>query len=191
MFKFNKKRIFDCLVSLFLLIFFLPILILIAFSVRVTSKGPILYWSKRIGQDEEIFSMPKFRTMYIGTEEMASHLLVNPAEKITLVGSLLRKFSLDELPQLWSVFIGKMSLIGPRPALFNQDDLILRRRKYSIHDDLPGITGWSQVKGRDLNSIEKKVQLEFEYKQIRSIKVDLNILLLTLIKVIRFNDISH
>ena len=167
-----------------------PILV-IAFMVRLTSKGPALYWSDRVGVGNGIFKMPKFRTMRIDTPAVATHFLENSDEYLTPIGIFLRKFSLDELPQLWSVMKGYMSLVGPRPALFNQDDLISLRTEKGIHKITPGITGWAQVNGRDDLPIPIKVGYDEYYLKNRSFLFDLKILLLTFLKVTRAENVSH
>ena len=185
------KRLFDlcvCLIAAFLLA--LPILI-ISLAVRFTSRGPILYWSDRVGQHNRVFSMPKFRSMRVGTPAVATHLLPDPDSVLTPIGSFLRKSSLDELPQIWSIFKGDMSLVGPRPALFNQNDLIELRTKSGVHELVPGLTGWAQVNGRDELPIPQKVMLDAEYLQRKSFFLDLKILWLTANKVIFRDGVSH
>lgn len=167
-----------------------PIL-LITVAVLFTSPGPALYWSYRIGRRNASFRMPKFRSMRIDTPEVASHMLANPADYLTPIGSFLRRTSLDELPQLWCIIKGDMSLVGPRPALFNQSDLIALRTDAGVHELLPGLTGWAQVNGRDELAIADKVKLDAEYLQKRSLGFDLWILWLTLLKVVRRDGISH
>lgn len=185
------KRIFDLLFALFLTILLgLPILI-VAVVVSCTSSGPILYWSNRVGKCNVIFQMPKFRTMQVGTPAVATHLLSDSRQYLTPVGSFLRKSSLDELPQLWSILVGDMSFVGPRPALFNQDDLIALRTHYGVDKLTPGLTGWAQVNGRDELSIPVKVQYEVEYLQKQSFSFDMKILCLTFLKVVRRAEISH
>jgi O-antigen biosynthesis protein WbqP len=185
------KRIFDILASIFgLLVFSLPFF-LIALMIKLTSRGPIIYWSDRIGKDNAIFKMAKFRTMRVGTPVLATHLLANSGEYLTPLGSFLRKSSLDELPQLWCILIGEMSIVGPRPALFNQDDLIKARTQIGIHLIKPGLTGWAQVNGRDELSINSKVKLDLEYLENQSLSFDLKIIGLTILKVIRKEDVSH
>lgn len=185
------KRFFDILLSLVAaLILFAPI-VLIALAVKLTSRGPALYWSDRVGKDNVLFSMPKFRSMLQNTPAVATHLLVEPAAYVTPIGSFLRKSSLDELPQLWSILKGDMSFVGPRPALFNQDDLVALRTECGAHRLLPGLTGWAQVNGRDELPIPEKVQLDFEYLQRQSFWFDLRILWLTLVKVLRRDGVSH
>jgi O-antigen biosynthesis protein WbqP len=185
------KRIFDLFLCFLLgLIFAIP-LVVIFFAVRFTSSGAVIYWSDRVGRFNKIFRMPKFRTMTVDTPAVATHLLKNPSQYLTPIGVFLRKTSLDELPQLWSVLVGDMSFIGPRPALFNQDDLIQLRTLKGIHTLLPGLTGWAQVNGRDEISIPHKVALDEEYLRQQSIWFDLKILWLTAVKVIRADGVSH
>jgi O-antigen biosynthesis protein WbqP len=185
------KRWFDFFSALVLTIVLgLPMLI-IAGIVRLTSRGPALYWSDRVGQFNRNFKMPKFRSMYLGTPPVATHLLTNPDAYITPVGKFLRKSSLDELPQLWSVLAGDMSLVGPRPALFNQDDLIEARTAAGVQVLRPGITGWAQVNGRDELPISDKVALDAVYLRQRSFLLDLRILWMTLWKVVRREGVSH
>ncbi|MBA3995710.1 MAG: UDP-phosphate galactose phosphotransferase [Candidatus Accumulibacter sp.] len=168
----------------------LPILI-VALAVRLTSPGPALYWSKRVGRNNCIFEMPKFRSMRIDTPAVATHLLQNPDQWLTPIGSFLRKSSLDELPQLWSILKGDMSFVGPRPALFNQDDLIALRTEKDVHELVPGLTGWAQVNGRDELPIPQKVLLDAEYLQRRSFLFDLKILWMTARKVLSKDGVSH
>ena len=168
----------------------LPILIL-GLAVRLTSPGPALYWSDRMGRHNRLFKMPKFRTMRIDTPVVATHLLQNPDQWLTPIGSFLRKSSLDELPQLWSILRGDMSFVGPRPALFNQHDLITLRSEKGIDELLPGLTGWAQVNGRDELPIPKKVELDVEYLQRQSLLFDLKILWLTVLKVLSKGGVSH
>jgi O-antigen biosynthesis protein WbqP len=185
------KRIFDiCLGCTAALILLLPVLLL-GIAVRLTSKGPALYWSDRVGQNNVIFKMPKFRSMRVGTPAVATHLLADARSHLTPIGSFLRNNSLDELPQLWSVLAGDMSFLGPRPALFNQQDLIELRTKFEVHLLLPGITGWAQVNGRDELSVEDKVALDIYYLKNKSFGLDIKILWLTLIKVFRREGVSH
>lgn len=168
----------------------LPIF-LVALLVKLTSPGPILYWSDRVGRNNKIFRMPKFRSMQVGTPAVATHLLKDPGAYLTPIGSFLRKTSLDELPQLWSILVGDMSLVGPRPALFNQHDLIAQRTEQGVHMLLPGLTGWAQVNGRDELPIPEKVRLDAEYMSRRSILFDTKILWLTVIKVLIRDGVSH
>ena len=185
------KRIFDfCLSICFIGVFLFPIA-LIAILIRLTSRGPVLYWSDRVGMGNTIFKMPKFRTMRIDTPAVATHLMQNPDEYLTPIGPFLRKSSLDELPQLWSVLKGDMSFVGPRPALFNQDDLIALRTEKGVHRLVPGITGWAQINGRDDIPIPKKVEYDEYYLKNRSFLFDLKILLLTFFKVTRAENVSH
>ncbi len=185
------KRIFDILlVTMFFIVFFFPMLI-IALLVKITSKGPVLYWSDRVGKHNTIFKMPKFRTMMADTPAMATHLMKNPEQYCTPVGSFLRKSSLDELPQLYSVLKGDMSFVGPRPALFNQDDLIELRTKKGIHKLVPGITGWAQINGRDDLPIPEKVDLDEYYLNNHSLMFDLKTLFMTLLSVIKRQGVQH
>ena len=185
------KRLFDLLLTLFFsIVLALPILV-VAILVRLTSSGPALYWSDRVGRRNIIFKMPKFRTMQVGTPAVATHLLSDSGQYLTPVGSFLRKSSLDELPQLWSILVGDMSFVGPRPALFNQDDLISLRTQNGVDKLAPGLTGWAQVNGRDELSIPVKVQYEVEYLQKQSFWFDMKILGLTFLKVVRRTGVSH
>lgn len=171
--------------------FLLPLIVLIAVLVQLTSSGPVIYWSDRVGRHNKIFRMPKFRSMRVNTPAVATHLLHNPAEWLTPIGPFLRKTSLDELPQLWSILKGDMSFVGPRPALFNQDDLIVLRTDAGVSELLPGLTGWAQINGRDKLSIPEKVKLDIEYLQRRSFAFDLTILWMTFLKVLRRDQVSH
>ncbi len=189
--KILMKRSFDLVISLFALTIFFPLIIVVALIVKFTSKGPALYWSDRVGASNIIFRMPKFRTMKVATPAVATHLLFNSTQYLTPVGSFLRKSSLDELPQLWSILVGNMSFVGPRPALFNQDDLISLRTQYSVDKLLPGLTGWAQVNGRDELSIASKVQYEVEYLDRQSFWFDMMILGLTFLKVVRRTGVAH
>ena len=185
------KRLFDLLISaLAAMVLVLPC-ILVAILVKVSSPGPILYWSDRVGRYNRIFQMPKFRSMRVGTPAVATHLLAQPEDHLTPIGGFLRKSSLDELPQLWSIIKGDMSFVGPRPALFNQDDLISLRTEYGVHEVVPGLTGWAQINGRDELPIPQKVALDKEYVQRQSLVFDIKILFLTLLKVIMRSDVSH
>lgn len=185
------KRAFDLILGLWALaVLALPILV-VAILVRLTSTGPALYWSDRVGRNNQIFKMPKFRSMHIGTPALATHLLTDPKSFLTPIGSFLRKSSLDELPQLWSILKGDMSFVGPRPALFNQDDLIALRTKSGVHELVPGLTGWAQVNGRDELPIPDKVKLDSEYLRRRSLGFDIYILWLTFVKVLRRDGVSH
>jgi O-antigen biosynthesis protein WbqP len=185
------KRVFDLVLGLCAaLILVLPVL-LVAMFVRLTSPGPALYWSDRVGKGNRIFRMPKFRSMRVGTPAMATHLLQNPKAYLTPLGSFLRKSSLDELPQLWSILKGDMSFVGPRPALFNQHDLIALRTQCGVHELVPGLTGWAQINGRDELPIREKVKLDAEYLQRKSLGFDIYILWLTFVKVVRRDGVSH
>ena len=185
------KRFFDLLLAVFsAVILALPVL-LVALAVKVTSAGPALYWSDRVGRHNRIFRMPKFRSMRVDTPAVATHLLQDPKVYLTPIGSFLRKSSLDELPQIWSILVGDMSFVGPRPALFNQDDLIALRTEQGVDALVPGLTGWAQVNGRDELPIPDKVKLDVEYLQRRSFMFDLYILWLTALKVIRRDGVSH
>lgn len=185
------KRFFDLLLALSLLMFFFLPLLLIALLVKFTSKGPVLYWSDRVGRNNAIFSMPKFRSMRIDTPAVATHLLNDPDRYLTTIGKFLRRTSLDELPQLWSIIKGDMSFVGPRPALFNQNDLIALRSQYGVHHLITGLTGWAQVNGRDELPIPQKVKLDVEYMQRKSFIFDLYIIWLTFAKVVRGEGVSH
>ena len=185
------KRLFDvCLGCLAALVLFVPLL-LVAMAVRLTSKGPALYWSDRVGRNNVIFKMPKFRSMRVGTPAVATHLLASPKAHLTPIGSFLRKSSLDELPQLWSILAGDMSFVGPRPALFNQQDLIALRTAQGVHTLVPGLTGWAQVNGRDELPIPDKVKLDVAHLQRQSLWFDIFIMWLTLVKVLRRDGVSH
>ena len=185
------KRVFDiCLGCLAALILFVPVL-LVAMAVRLTSKGAALYWSDRVGRNNVIFKMPKFRSMRVGTPAVATHLLADAQAHLTPIGSFLRKSSLDELPQLWSILAGDMSFVGPRPALFNQQDLIALRTEQGVHTLVPGLTGWAQVNGRDELPIPEKVKLDVAYLQRQSLWFDIRILWMTLVKVLRRDGVAH
>jgi O-antigen biosynthesis protein WbqP len=185
------KRLFDLVLATILTILFAVPLIVVALAVRLTSSGPALYWSDRVGRDNHIFKMPKFRSMRADTPAVATHLLGDPQSFLTPIGSFLRRSSLDELPQVWSVFMGDMSFVGPRPALYNQDDLIALRTKRQVHSLVPGLTGWAQVNGRDELPIPVKVDLDVEYMQKQSFLFDIFILYLTVIKVFGQDGVSH
>lgn len=185
------KRLFDLILAVMATVFLLVPIIVIAMAVRLTSKGPALYWSDRIGVNNTIFKMPKFRSMSVDTPAVATHLLPDPGNVLTPIGNFLRKSSLDELPQLWCILKGDMSFVGPRPALFNQDDLIALRTVHGVHRLVPGLTGWAQVNGRDELPIPDKVVLDFEYLQKHSFAFDLKILWLTFVKVLRRDGVSH
>jgi len=185
------KRIIDLTLGLLTLLVSLPLLLLVASLVRVTSPGPVFYWSDRVGRNNRIFKMPKFRTMRLGTPAIATHLLQDPQRHLTSIGGFLRRTSLDELPQLWSILRGDMSFVGPRPALYNQGDLIVLRTQFGVHTVTPGLTGWAQVNGRDELSIPDKVKLDVEYLHRRSLTFDLRILWITFLRVIRRQGVSH
>ncbi|OGV78179.1 MAG: UDP-phosphate galactose phosphotransferase [Methylotenera sp. RIFCSPLOWO2_02_FULL_45_14] len=185
------KRLFDFCLVLFASLFLLLPFLLVAVMVRVTSIGPVLYWSDRIGRYNNIFKMPKFRTMRVDTPAIATHLLPDPKQFLTPIGSFLRKSSLDELPQLWSIIHGDMSFVGPRPALFNQDDLIALRTQYGVDQLVPGLTGWAQVNGRDELPIPDKVKLDVEYMHQQSFWFDIKIIFLTFLKVLRRDGVQH
>lgn len=185
------KRIFDLLLAIVASFILAIPVVLVAVAVRLTSPGPALYWSDRVGRNNQIFKMPKFRSMQIDTPAVATHLLTNPDVYLTPIGSFLRKSSLDELPQLWSILIGDMSFVGPRPALFNQQDLIELRTQQGVHKLMPGLTGWAQVNGRDEIPIPDKVKLDAAYLRDHSIAMDIRILCMTLIKVVKRANVSH
>ncbi|MDQ7001335.1 MAG: sugar transferase, partial [Ghiorsea sp.] len=184
-------RLFDFSLALFASAILLLPIVCVAIAVRLTSKGPALYWSDRVGKNNKIFKMPKFRSMKVDTPAVATHLLQDPKSVLTPIGDFLRKSSLDELPQLWCILKGDMSFVGPRPALFNQDDLIALRTAKDVHRLTPGLTGWAQVNGRDELPIPKKVDLDVAYMQKQSFFFDIYILWLTFIKVIQKDGVSH
>ena len=185
------KRFLDVALGLFAATVLLVPIAVVALLVQLTSPGPVLYWSERVGRHNKIFKMPKFRSMRIDTPAVATHLLQNPDQWLTPIGSFLRKSSLDELPQLWSILNGDMSFVGPRPALFNQDDLIALRTEKGVHELVPGLTGWAQVNGRDELPIPQKVALDAEYLQRQSLRFDLKILWMTALKVLARDGVSH
>lgn len=185
------KRLFDLILGLMAAFILAPVIVIVAILVRLTSRGPALYWSGRIGKKNHIFRMPKFRSMRVGTPAVATHLLQDPKVYLTPIGSFLRKSSLDELPQLWSILTGEMSFVGPRPALYNQDDLIALRTQCGVDALAPGLTGWAQVNGRDELSISQKVALDHYYLLNRSLFLDIKILWLTFVKVIHSDGVSH
>ncbi len=185
------KRLFDLTLALVAAVFLVLPIAAVAVAVRLTSPGPALYWSDRVGRQNRIFKMPKFRSMRIDTPAVATHLLQNPGQWLTPIGSFLRKSSLDELPQLWSILKGDMSFVGPRPALFNQDDLIALRTEKGVQELVPGLTGWAQVNGRDDLPISQKVELDAEYLRIQSLLFDLKILWMTALKVLARDGVSH
>ena len=185
------KRLFDLVLSMLAALVLMVPVMLVALAVRLTSKGPALYWADRVGRNNVIFKMPKFRSMRVGTPAVATHLLADAASHLTPIGSFLRKSSLDELPQLWSILVGDMSFVGPRPALFNQQDLIALRTAQGVHSLVPGLTGWAQVNGRDELLISDKVMLDVAYLQQQSLSFDICILWLTLVKVVTQDGVSH
>lgn len=185
------KKVFDFIMALILMVLFAGLLLIIALLVKLTSKGPAIHWSKRVGRNNKIFLMPKFRTMYMETPQVATHLLANSDQHITPIGKFLRKTSLDEIPQIFSVLVGDMSFVGPRPALFNQDDLVTLRTQQGVHVLKPGITGWAQVNGRDELPIPVKVQFDREYLERSSLFFDIKILFFTVFKVLRAEGVQH
>ena len=185
------KRFCDLVIVLILSFFLIIPMLVLSIFIFFTSKGNVIYWSERVGQFNHHFNMPKFRTMHLNTPAVATHLLKNADMYLTPIGSFLRKSSLDELPQLWSIFKGDMSLVGPRPALFNQDDLITLRKERGVDKLKPGITGWAQVNGRDELSISDKVELDVEYLEKKSFWFDMKILWMTLLKMTKVSEVSH
>ncbi len=185
------KRLADLLLAFLAAIILLLPFIIVALLVGLTSKGPVIYWSDRVGRYNQIFKMPKFRSMLIDTPAIATHLLTNPDQYLTPVGSFLRKSSLDELPQLWSIIKGDMSFVGPRPALYNQADLIALRTEKQVHTIVPGLTGWAQINGRDELPIPQKVELDAYYLQHQSLALDIAILFRTFFKVIKRDGVTH
>jgi O-antigen biosynthesis protein WbqP len=185
------KRLFDLVLALLALTILLVPIVLVTILVRLTSPGPALYWSDRVGRHNRIFKMPKFRSMRVGTPAVATHLLANPESHLTPIGSFLRKSSLDELPQLWSIFRGDMSFVGPRPALYNQEDLIALRTQCGVDALVPGLTGWAQINGRDELPIPEKVALDQEYLRRQSLGFDMKIIILTALRVIMRSGIAH
>jgi len=185
------KRFFDLLLALVAAVVLAIPVLLVALVVRLTSRGPALYWSDRVGRHNKLFKMPKFRSMRVGTPAVATHLLADPKAYLTPIGSFLRKSSLDELPQLWSILVGDMSFVGPRPALFNQHDLIALRTQAGVHELVPGLTGWAQINGRDELPIPEKVKLDVAYLGRRSLFFDIRILWLTFVKVLKRDGVSH
>jgi len=185
------KRTLDLILAVAVSAILLPCVICVGIYVLTTSPGPAIYWSDRVGQRNRIFKMPKFRTMRVDTPAVATHLLSDPKKVLTPIGSFLRRSSLDELPQLWSILKGDMSFVGPRPALFNQYDLIALRTECGVDALIPGLTGWAQVNGRDALSIADKVQFDLQYLENRSFLMDLKILYMTFIKVLRRAEVSH
>ena len=185
------KRVFDLVLCSFCGVLFLIPIFFIGLLVHITSHGPVIYWSDRVGRFNKLFKMPKFRSMHILTPTMATHILEHPDKWLTPIGSILRKSSLDELPQLWSIFKGDMSFVGPRPALFNQDDLIELRTNAGVHKLVPGLTGWAQINGRDRTTIIQKVQLDVDYMNQKSIILDLKILWVTVFRTLYQKEVSH
>lgn len=185
------KRTFDFCLALFAGLLLLGLIAALAFAVRLTSTGPVLYWSDRVGRHNRLFRMPKFRSMRIDTPVVATHLLSDPEAYLTPIGSFLRRTSLDELPQLWCILAGDMSFVGPRPALFNQHDLIDLRTRAGVHEIVPGLTGWAQINGRDELPIPEKVALDAEYLRRRGFWFDLYVIWQTAIKVLRRDGVSH
>ncbi|MFW5426105.1 MAG: sugar transferase [Methylophagaceae bacterium] len=185
------KRIFDLILAVVAFVILLLPIIMVGIMVKLTSKGPVLYWSDRVGVDNILFGMPKFRSMKVNTPAVATHLLEDPKRVLTPIGDFLRKSSLDELPQLWCILKGDMSFVGPRPALFNQDDLVALRTERGVHQLTPGLTGWAQVNGRDELPIPDKVALDVEYLHKRTFVFDLQILWLTFVKVLLRDGVSH
>lgn len=185
------KRLFDLLLGCAAILLLTPLMLLIVIVVCISSRPPILYWSDRIGKGNRTFKMPKFRSMKVETPSVATHLLGKPDMFLTPIGGFLRRTSLDELPQLFSVFKGDMSFVGPRPALYNQDDLIALRTEKGVHKLLPGITGWAQVNGRDELSIPDKVALDAEYLEQQSLWLDIKIIWMTFLKVVKRDGVSH
>jgi O-antigen biosynthesis protein WbqP len=187
----NVKRVFDLMLAFTVAVTLAAPVLLVAALVRVTSPGPALYWSSRVGRFNTIFKMPKFRSMRVGTPAVATHLLADPNAYLTPIGSFLRKSSLDELPQLWSILVGDMSFVGPRPALYNQQDLIELRTELGVHALVPGLTGWAQINGRDELPIPEKVKLDAEYLARQSLWFDIRILWSTFIRVVRRDGVTH
>ncbi len=185
------KRAFDLLLAAIASMVLVIPVILVALAVRLTSKGPVLYWSDRVGRNNYLFKMPKFRSMQVGTPAVATHLLSNPDIYLTPIGSFLRRSSLDELPQLWSIIKGDMSFVGPRPALFNQHDLMELRTRSGVHTLVPGLTGWAQINGRDELPIPQKVALDIEYLHRQSFIFDIKIIILTAKKVLARDNVTH
>ncbi len=185
------KRLFDIVLAVVAATLLMLPLLLIALVVRLTSAGPILFWSDRVGRNNVIFRMPKFRSMRVDTPAVATHLLQNPGQFLTPIGGFLRRSSLDELPQLWSIICGDMSFVGPRPALFNQDDLVAQRSENGVHVLVPGLTGWAQINGRDELPIPQKVALDVEYLHRQSFRLDMQILVMTFSRVVKRANVTH
>jgi O-antigen biosynthesis protein WbqP len=186
-----NKRAFDISFSILLILLLSPLFLILALIIKMTSKGRVLYWSSRVGKNNTLFRMPKFRSMRIDAPQVATHLLPEPSVYLTPIGSFLRRTSLDELPQLFSILAGHLSFVGPRPALFNQDDLVALRTERGIHVLVPGLTGWAQINGRDELPIPVKAEYDYEYLQRRSFKFDLYIFFKTAFKVVRGDGIQH
>lgn len=187
----GPKRWLDLLLVLAMLPLIFPLAVLVAVAIKATSPGPVIYWSVRIGANGRVFSMPKFRSMKVGTPALATHLVQDVHLLLTPIGGFLRKSSIDEIPQLWSVLRGDMTLVGPRPALFNQDDLIAQRKAAGVHVLVPGVTGLAQVNGRDDLPIPQKVAFDRTYLREQSLLLDLKIMVLTALKIVRQDDIQH
>ncbi len=185
------KRVFDIGLALVLIVFLWPLLLALALMVKVTSRGPVLHWSNRVGKNNRLFRMPKLRSMWVATPQVATHLLADPAYHLTPIGGFLRRTSLDELPQIFSILAGDQSFVGPRPALFNQDDLIALRTERGIHQLVPGLTGWAQVNGRDELPVPVKVEFDGEYLQRQSLIFDCRILFMTAFQVVRSEGVRH
>lgn len=185
------KRLLDFILALNLCLVFAPGIVLLGLAVKLTSKGPVLYWSDRVGRKNNVFKMPKFRSMKLDAPIIATHMLQNPGNWLTPIGGFIRRSSLDELPQLWSILKGDMSFVGPRPALFNQTELIELRTQLGLDIVMPGLTGWAQVNGRDELPITQKVRFDYEYLQRQSLLFDLKIIGLTLLRVFRRDGVSH
>jgi O-antigen biosynthesis protein WbqP len=185
------KRLLDITLTLFACLLLALPMLLTALAVRLTSPGPALYWSDRVGRGNRIFKMPKFRSMRIDTPAVATHLLERPEQWLTPIGSLIRRTSLDELPQLWCILKGDMSVVGPRPALYNQHDLVALRTAHGVHLLVPGLTGWAQINGRDEISMEQKVKFDAEYVQKRSLSLDIHIIWRTLMQALRSEGVTH
>jgi len=185
------KRIFDLALAIVVLPLLAPLMLSIALAVKLTSQGPVLYWSDRVGRDNKIFRMPKIRSMRTDTPEVATHLLSNSSAYLTSIGPFLRKTSLDELPQIYSILKGDLSFVGPRPALYNQDDLVALRTEHGVHELTPGLTGWAQVNGRDDLPIPVKVKYDCEYLRKRTLLFDVRILLRTIVQVLRGQGVAH
>jgi O-antigen biosynthesis protein WbqP len=187
----RSKRAFDIFFASVLLLLLSPLLLFVAIGVKLTSRGPVLYWSQRVGLENNLFLMPKFRSMHTETPQVATHLLSSPLAYLTPIGNFLRKTSLDELPQLWSILRGDLSFVGPRPALFNQEDLVALRTQNGVHRLVPGLTGWAQINGRDELSIPVKVGFDREYLERQSFSFDCRILMLTVKKIVRGEGVHH